>query len=182
MRRKMFVLVLFLSLGGFLSSGHTDNLVQTVSYVDLTRYMGKWYEIASFPNWFQRGCFCSTAEYRLTDGRVTVRNRCRRKSAEGNIETATAKAWAVPNTGNAQLKVQFFWPFRGDYWIIALDEENYQYAMVGHPAKKYLWVLSRTPVMDQSLYAGLVEKALALGYDVSRLEKTDHSCKPAAHE
>ena len=147
----------------------------TVDSVDLSRYMGRWYEIASFPNWFQKGCLCTTADYALADGHVTVINSCRRGSPLGKLDVATGKAYVVPDTNNAQLRVQFQWPFKGDYWVIALDE-NYQYAMVGHPQKKYLWILSRSPIMDDATYARLVGIAAAKGYDVSRLQKTDQTC------
>jgi len=147
----------------------------TVSSVDLQRYAGTWYEMASFPTWFQKGCLCTTAEYAVRGDYVEVKNSCRKGSATGELDVSTAKAWAVPGTGNSQMKVQFFWPFKGDYWIIALDE-NYQWALVGHPDREYLWILSRKPRMEESLYRELVEKAKKKGYDVTRLNRTDQSC------
>lgn len=152
---------------------------QTVGRVDLERYMGKWYEIASFPAWFQRDCFCTTADYELRGDYVSVKNSCRRGSPEGDIDVATARASAVPGTNNSRLEVQFLWPFKGDYWIIALDD-NYRYAMVGHPSKEYLWILSRTPSMPDSLYQHLVEVAHAKGYETFRLRKTP--CNDYQHE
>lgn len=147
----------------------------TVARVDLERYLGLWYEIASFPAWFQEGCFCTQAEYRMREGYVEVVNRCRRGSSRGEWETARARAYPVPGSGDAQLKVQFFWPFRGDYWIIALDE-NYRWAVVGHPDKRYLWILSREPTMDEETYQRLSAEALDKGYDVQRLRRTP--CDP----
>jgi apolipoprotein D and lipocalin family protein len=147
----------------------------TVPSVNLERYAGTWYEIASFPTWFQKGCFCTTAEYAVRDDHIDVKNSCRKGSAEGERDVATGKAWSVPGTGNSQLKVQFFWPFKADYWIIALDE-NYQWVLVGHPEREYLWILSRDPRMEESLYRSLVEKAREKGYDVTRLKRTDQSC------
>ncbi len=143
--------------------------------VDLEKYAGKWYEIASFPQWFQRGCHCSTAEYTLEEDGIAVTNTCRKGGPGGPVDTAEGNASVVEGTQNTQMKVQFQWPFKGDYWIIALDDE-YQYAMVGHPAKKYLWILSRTPTMDPETYQSLVETAREKGYDVSKLERTDQSC------
>ncbi len=148
---------------------------QVVESVDLARYMGKWYEIAAFPTWFERGCCCSTAEYTLQGNVVTVRNSCRRGHRDGKLKTATAKAWPVQGANNAKLKVQFFWPFRADYWIIALDPD-YRYAMVGHPKRKYLWILSRTPVMEEQIYRELITAAACKGYDVRRLRLTDQGC------
>jgi apolipoprotein D and lipocalin family protein len=152
-----------------------DTAGHTVSEVDLDRYMGKWYEIASFPTWFQKGCFCSTAEYSMEKGYVRVENSCSEGSPDGKRKSAVAKAFIVPGSGNSRLRVQFQWPFKGDYWIIALDE-NYQYAMVGHPDRKYLWVLSRTPQMSEDHYSRLVEIARSKGYAVENLKKSDPAC------
>ncbi len=163
-------------IAGCFSAKPANDPSHTVAYVDLNRYMGAWYEIASFPAWFQKDCFCSKAEYVMMADHVAVKNSCRRGSKTRKLDVAAAKARVEPNTGNARLKVQFFWPFKGDYWIIALDEENYQYAMVGHPSKKYLWVLSRAPVLDEDIYRDLVEKAKSRGYDVSRLNRTSQDC------
>jgi apolipoprotein D and lipocalin family protein len=149
----------------------------TVEQVDLERYLGKWYEIASFPASFQKDCYCTTATY--TDlGReaVGVVNACRKGSPTGPMDVARATAYPVPDTGNAQLKVEFFWPFKGDYWIVALDPD-YRYAMVGHPNKKYLWILSRTPTMDEETYEHLLGVARAKGYEVENLRRTFQACK-----
>jgi apolipoprotein D and lipocalin family protein len=169
------LLLLCLILIGCAPSTHMDTADHTVRSVDLERYMGKWYEIASLPNWFQRGCFCSTAEYSMEEGFVRVENSCAQGSPAGKRKAAIAKAYTVPESGNARLKVQFQWPFKGDYWVIALDD-NYQYAMVGHPGRKYLWILARTPQMDDRLYEQLVQIARSKGYAVEKLEKTDPSC------
>lgn len=156
-------------------SSVADPAGHTVPSVDLERYMGKWYEIASFPNWFQKGCFCSAAEYSPKEGYVEVRNSCRKGSPTGAEDMAVGKAHPVPGSGNARLKVQFQWPFKGDYWIIALDE-HYQYAMIGHPKRKYLWILSRTQRMDDATFERLKDVARSKGYDVDRLRRTDQSC------
>jgi apolipoprotein D and lipocalin family protein len=146
--------------------------LQTVSSVDLKRYMGKWHEIASFPQWFQRGCVASSATYALRkDGDVDVLNQCRDKTLDGKLRTAKGKAWVVDSRSNAKLKVRFFWPFSGDYWIIDLDS-NYQYAVVGHPKRNYLWILSRSPRMDPAVYDGILELLKKQHYDISKLNKT----------
>jgi apolipoprotein D and lipocalin family protein len=150
--------------------------VETVKEVDLARYMGKWFEIAAFPQRFQKGCHCTTAKYELSDkGYVRVVNTCRRGGADGKLSQARGKAWVVANSGNARLKVQFFWPFKGNYWIIDLAED-YSYAVVGDPTRKYLWILSRTPRMDPALYAEIVARAAAQGFDMNRLVISDQSC------
>lgn len=170
MKAACLLAVLVFSFGCSVPRG-ADYGQETVPRVDLERYMGKWYEIASFPAWFQRDCFCTTAEYELRGDHVGVINSCRKGSSQGGLAVATAKSFAVTGSNNSRLKVQFFWPFKGDYWIIALDD-NYQYAMVGHPDKEYLWILSRAPEMPEDAYRNLVETARERGYDISKLKKT----------
>jgi apolipoprotein D and lipocalin family protein len=165
----VFTLVLMF---GFFGCGSEKNL-PVVNSVDLTKYAGKWYEIASFPQSFQKGCSCTTAEYTvMANGNVEVKNNCIK---EGKVKGITGKAFAVKGSNNAKLKVQFFWPLRGDYYIIDLAPD-YSYALVGHPNRDYLWVLSRTPKMDEAVYAQLLKKATELEFDTSRLVKTVQSC------
>lgn len=145
--------------------------LQVVSHVDLARYVGRWYEIARFPNWFQRNCAESTATYRLNeDGSIAVLNQCRKEPGR-ELESAEGTAWVVDPATNAKLKVQFFWPFRGDYWIIDLGPD-YEYAVVGHPSRDYLWILSRTPQMDEAAYNRILQRLRQQDYDVTRLIKT----------
>jgi apolipoprotein D and lipocalin family protein len=166
---------LYLLLGGVTLSATIVNGQQTelevVPHVDLNRYAGRWYEIARLPNRFEKKCADSvTATYSLrTDGKVEVVNRCRKSS--GDYTTATGKAKVVDKTTNAKLKVTFFWPFYGDYWILNLDD-NYEYAVVGAPNRKYLWILSRSRQMDESLYQTLLAKAAAQGFKTEQMIKT----------
>lgn len=146
--------------------------LQTVPYVDLEKYSGKWYEIASYPQRFQKGCHCTTAEYTLTaKGYVIVENRCNKDSVNGKQSYIKGKAFVEKNSGNAKLKVQFFWPFRGKYWIIDLAED-YSYAVVSHPNKKYLWILSRTPMIDENVYQQVISRLKEKGFDLSKLQRT----------
>ncbi len=149
--------------------------VQTVAAVDLTRYAGTWYEIARFPNSFQdrsRRCEGVTASYALRpDGQVAVTNRCRDASRDGTEAVATATAYAVEGTNNAKLRVTFFWPFYGDYWVIGLDPD-YRWAVVGAPGRDYLWILSRTPTMAPADLAAARAAAAAQGFDLARLQDT----------
>lgn len=147
--------------------------LQTVQKVDVERYMGKWYEIASFPQSFQKGCSCTVAEYSLNeDGTVKVDNSC---NVAGKKKQSIGKAKVVDKQSNAKLKVTFFWPFWGKYWIIDLAED-YSYAVVGHPNRKYLWILSRTPQMDKQQYDEIVARAKAKGFDITQLNITEQ-CK-----
>lgn len=145
--------------------------LNTVDQVDLKRYLGTWYEIARYPNRFQRDCHSDTAaQYTLRkDGKIQVLNSCRQ--ADGKIKAARGKAKVVDKNTNAKLKVTFFWPFYGDYWIIGLGRD-YGYAIVGEPKRKYLWILSRSPEMDEQTFAEAVEKVRAAGYDPGKLIRT----------
>jgi len=143
----------------------------TVPGVDLARYMGTWYEIAKYPNRFQKGCLCTAATYTLrSDGKVTVVNRCR--TDEGRTREARGWAKVVDPSTNARLKVTFFWPFFGDYWILALGED-YGWALVGDPERRFLWIHSRTPTLAETTCRELQERATALGYDPARLTYTE---------
>lgn len=148
--------------------------LDVVKKVDIDRYLGKWYEIARLPFSQQEGCSCTTAEYELIDSTtIRVINKCIK---EGELDDATGKAFVVEGSNNAKLRVQFFWPFRGDYWVIELDEDNYQYAIVGTPSRKYMWILSRTPRMDEEIYNSLIQKANNKGFDISKLIRTVQDC------
>ena len=142
-----------------------------VSSVDLSRYAGRWYEIARLPNKFQKKCaggVAATYEVRK-DGKIKVINECRKASGEMTRATGTAKV--ADKATNAKLKVTFFWPFYGDYWILDLGS-NYEYAVVGDPKRKYLWILSRQQEMTNELYEQLLAKATQQGFDVSRVVRT----------
>ncbi len=146
--------------------------LQTVPKVDLDRYTGTWYEIASFPQRFEKGCVASTATYSLrNDGKVSVLNQCRNETLDGKLRSARGTAWVVDKRTNAKLKVCFFWPFSGDYWIIDLGS-NYEYAVVGHPKRTYLWILSRKPQMDSNIYENILQRLKAQQYNISLLKKT----------
>lgn len=178
MNRYLSCLLTVLTISTLLGCSGKEYPLEVVDKVEVDRYMGTWYEIASFPTKFQEGCHCTTAEYRLPEDKDFVRvvNSCRRDSANGELDVAKGKAFIADDSTNAKLKVQFFWPFRGKYWIIALDEVDYQYALVGHPNREYLWILSRTPQMADSTYNQLLDIAAERDFNTDRLQQTDQSC------
>jgi apolipoprotein D and lipocalin family protein len=146
--------------------------LEVVPRVELSRYTGTWYEIARYPNSFQKGCTDTSAAYKLgPDGSFRVLNSCLKN---GTMDTAKGKAWVVDPVTNAKLKVSFFWPFSGDYWIIDLGED-YDYAVVSVPDRKYLWILSRSPDMDDALYGQILQRLKKKGFDIYRLEKTQQT-------
>jgi len=173
---KEMPLLSMLLFGGLASTLNTIHVhqgqpPQVVQSVDLCKYVGQWYEIARLPNWFERKCVGGvTATYSARpDGRIDVINEC--LSCSGKTLTARGVARVVDPPNNAKLKVTFFPPFSGDYWILDLGP-NYEYSVVGDPNRKYLWILSRTPRMDENLYRCLLGKMAAQGFDVSRMIRT----------
>ncbi len=159
----------------FMDTNLNAQTLQTVPFVDLAKYSGKWYEIAAYPQRFQKGCTCTTAEYTATDkGYIIVENRCNKDTVNGKKSYIKGKAFVDKNSGNAKLKVQFFWPFRGKYWIIDLAAD-YNYAVVGHPNKKYLWILCRTPKLDGLIYQQILSRLKEKGFDIGKLVQTMQS-------
>lgn len=146
--------------------------LETVAQVDLARYLGVWYEIANFPQTFQRGCTGTTATYTLRDdGDIDVLNRCRIDALDGVEKSSLGRARITDTATNAKLQVSFFRPFWGDYWIINLAED-YSYAVVGHPGRDYLWILARSPQLPDATYQSIVSRLQAQGYETSRLVLT----------
>ncbi len=149
--------------------------LKTVNTVDLNRYLGTWYEIARFPNRFQKDCDQAKAEYKLVDeNEIEVTNTCK-KLSDGSLKQVQGVAKIVDEKSNAKLKVNFVpgwlrWTGigNGNYWIIELDSE-YQYAVISEPDREYLWILSRTPSISKKLYDELLKKISAHHLDVSKL-------------
>ena len=170
MSMPRLILLLVAAVASLGISARAETPVASVAELDLGRYVGKWYEIASFPMFFQRQCIGdTTAEYGLTpEGRVSVTNRCR---TDSGFDQATGEASVVEGSRNARLKVSFFWPFRSDYWVVGLDAD-YRWAVVGNPNRKYLWVLSRTPQLPQNQLDAALKAAATQGFDLMQLRYT----------
>jgi len=152
---------------------YAENLpeIKAVSGLELERYLGKWFEIARITHRFEKGCVGATAEYSLLpDGKIKVVNSCRMGALDGKFKQAVAKAWLPDKKVTSKLKVRFFWPFTGNYWVISLGSD-YEYAVVSEPNRKYLWILSRTPQMDKELYNRLIGWLKEQGYDISKIDK-----------
>ncbi len=150
--------------------------LKTVDELDITKYAGTWYEIARLPNRFEKGLECVSATYQIRkDGRVSVTNSGYPKEDHNKKQEVKGVAWVPDKNQPAKLKVRFFWPFSGDYQVIALDKE-YQYALVGEPKRKYLWILAKNKTMDEEIYKNLVENARSQGFDTSKLIKINQNC------
>nr|WP_302850312.1 lipocalin family protein [Pseudomonas aromaticivorans] len=155
-----------------------NSALSTIPALDVPRYMGTWYEIAKFPNWFQKKCTGGTkAEYSLkNDGMVQVINRCRLENGEMTEAIGTARQ--IGPATSPKLKVRFapqwlsFLPFVwGDYWVIDLDE-NYQLVAVSEPKKEYLWILARTPKIAPNDYKNMLARLSQKGFDIRKIEVT----------
>ena len=180
LKRGIVFTIIFFVLPAFSQNENkADSLtVKTVPFVDLNKYAGKWYEIARIPNNYQNNCVSNaTATYILReDGDIDVINRC--KEEDGEIDEAEGIAQISDTVSNAKLKVSFvsilgFHFFWGDYWIIGLGE-NYEFAVVGHPTRKYGWILSRTPVFSEEKLGEAFQILKDNGYDPKDFKMTIH--------
>ena len=170
---KFFARIIFsvpLILCGCATSTQDSPPVASVAQVDLQRYSGTWYEIGSFPMFFQRHCIANTeARYSVEpEGKVGVHNRCQ---TDSGIDSADGIAEPVANSNNARLRVAFFRPFWADYWIIGLDPA-YRWAVVGNPDRRYLWILSRSKTLPREQLDAALEAAKKQGYDLKSLRYT----------
>jgi len=173
-KRILAVITAAIFLGG---CAHMPEGAVAIKGFEKEKYLGKWYEIARLPNSFEKGLVCCTAEYGLRDdGKISVIN-AGVKEESGKISSIKGKAWVPDPEEPGRLKVQFFWPFAAGYYIFHLDKENYQYALVGTPNRKYLWILARSPIMDDVLYKELVEIARKNEFQTDILIKVRQDCE-----
>lgn len=146
--------------------------LEVVAKLDLNKYLGTWYEIARYPNRFERDCVGVTATYSLReDGKIRVLNAARLRTLDGPVKTAEGRAWMPDAQTPAKLRVSFFGPFAADYWVIALGEQ-YEYAIISEPSRRYLWILCRTPQMADDRYHELLQWLTGQGFDHTKLERT----------
>jgi apolipoprotein D and lipocalin family protein len=157
-----------------LTAGPVGNTAvpQPAKPVDLTRYVGLWYELGRYDNLFERKCEGVTATYRaLPGGLIEVLNRCHKQAVSGPLTTALGRAKVVAGSGGAKLKVSFFGPFFGDYWVLD-HADDYSWSIVGEPSGRYLWILTRTARPDASTRDQVLARAKALGYDINQFRRT----------
>ncbi|MBK7933081.1 MAG: lipocalin family protein [Pyrinomonadaceae bacterium] len=186
-RSPIVIILMFtvFAVGSSLTAQTTAKLpeLKPVASVDLSRYVGKWYEIGKYPNRFQKQCVANTAaNYTMkSNGKIEVRNECTLK--DGRIETAIGEAKIADKKTNSKLKVRFappalsFLPFVwANYWIIDLDPE-YGYVAIGEPKREYFWILSRNSSMDDALYQTILRRAEAMGFNPAKVEKTPQNAE-----
>lgn len=156
-----------------LLAGCAEEPLEVVSGVELQRFQGKWYEIAKLPRAIQSDCRGTTAFYTERAGGLDIVNECHLGGLAGELKSITARGEVPDPSVPAKLSVDFGGIF-GDYWIIDLGEK-YEFAVVGHPTRDYLWILSRTPTLDEATLTGILERAKAKGFDTGRLEYTEQA-------
>jgi apolipoprotein D and lipocalin family protein len=163
--------------GGLGGGDPASEALETVAYVDVPRYLGTWYEIASFPEGPQAGCTGTTATYTLKpEGNINVLNKCYLGALDGQLIQIEGTASVADAETNAKLLVDFGFGSPGDYWVINLDDGAagalYAWAVVSNPDRSSLFILSRTPQMDKALVDSLLEDLELRGFDLSRLKYT----------
>ncbi len=175
-RRELLLLgtvIVFAAAYGF---GNSEPPLATVPHVEVARYLGQWFEIARYPNRFEKQCDRDvSATYSLReDGKISVQNACVKQ--DGRLDQSKGWAKIVDASTNAKLKVTFFWPFFGDYWVLELGN-NYEYAVIGEPGRKYLWILSRTPAMSEVRYREIMGRLAAKGYDAGKVMRVKQTAR-----
>jgi len=170
-RRKLFLLIVLTTILSTCQSQNSMIDKTVVKDLDIDKYLGTWYEIARFDHSFERNLVGVTANYSLrSDGKIKVINRGFKNTLDGKVSEAIGKA-KIPNPKQpSKLKVSFFWFFYADYFVLELDN-NYQWAIIGSSSDKYLWIIARTPEIDDKLYSKLLEILKNRGYDVNKLIK-----------
>ena len=167
---SLFTILIMLFFVGCKMKNKSGVEYSTVENFELNRFLGKWYEIARFQHSFEKDLVGVTATYSLrSDGKIDVLNEGFKNSLDGKLKQANGVAKIPDPEKPASLKVSFFWIFYADYFVMELDSVNYQYALIGSSSDDYLWILSRTPQMDEIIYNQLVAKAKSRGYDTSKL-------------
>jgi apolipoprotein D and lipocalin family protein len=173
MKKSILLLITTMIFG----TGHSQKVPSVVTTVDLNRYKGTWFEIARLPIYFEKKLKCVSATYTLRDdGKITVLNKGFYITDPKKSASSSGVAWIPDKNSPAKLKVQFFWPFSGNYWILHL-EKDYRYVLVGDPSYKYLWILAREKEMDEITYSMLLQLAVDQGYDVKPIIRVEQNCQ-----
>jgi lipocalin len=174
MKPNHLIILIILSVEMFACKSNAS--LPTVDKLDVTRYAGTWYEIERLPNRFEKGLQCVTATYTVRpDGRITVLNKGFQTDNPSKVSDIKGTAWVPDPEYPGRLKVRFFWPFAGDYYVIALDDK-YAHALVGDPSRKFLWILARHPQPDASIVSELKSIATEQGFDTNKMIFVNQDC------
>ena len=171
--RHHLLAILFLCISPVVFATNTP--LRLYSPVDLEQFMGTWYEIEALPNYFQKGCRCTTDQYLKEGSSYRLINQCQKTKKNNQLATSNAAITIIKNTGNAGINAQFVWPIKTNYYVIYHDAD-YRYCLVGNQARNKLWLMSRTTTMDEKTRQLLYKIAKQEQYDISKLVKIDQSC------
>ncbi len=153
------------------SSGSKNNIMKTVEYVDIKKFMGDWYVIANIPTFIEKEASNAIESYRLDeDGNIATTFTFFKKSSPKKMVKYTPKGFIVNKKTNAEWRMQFLWPFKSKFLIIELDK-NYETTVIGHPSRNYVWIMARTPVIEESIYNSIIENLSLVGYDIKKIKK-----------
>lgn len=162
-------LILITGIGGCTNTKLMVNN-STVKDLKISKFLGNWYEIARYPHSFEKNLVGVTATYSMRDdGKINVLNQGYKYTLDGEHSSATGKAKIKDPSNPAHLRVSFFWIFYSDYLVMELDNENYDWAVIGSSSPNYLWILSRTPQLDDKVLNDIKSKIEARGYDLDKL-------------
>ena len=174
MKTKSFLKITFAIFVIYYLLRKKKNGLPVVSKVNLDKYAGLWYEIAHLPTWYQKNCYDTKAVYKKNpNGTIDVTNTCKKGSMTGKEQIAKGTAYVKDKKTKAKLQVKFQWPFKGDYWILKLGDD-YEYALVGTPSRKNLWILSRKPKLDKKIVKRMIAYAEEYGFNTDQLIFTEH--------
>lgn len=167
----IIISILIVSHGVCFEDSEPSSDLPTVDSVDLEKFSGTWYEIARLPVWDEEGCLCTVSKYSLfPDDSLNVLHECLKDGVHGRLVTSTGKGWALDKT-NSKLRFDYKWPFWTLNYIIDIGK-HYEYALIGHPNRKRLWVFSRCPDLEEAVFKNLVDKAMEFKFPVHKLIKT----------
>ena len=167
---SIMLLISLIFLSSCATNEFADDPLETVESLDLERYLGRWYEIARYQSGFEKNIYGATAEYSLReDGRIQVVNSGFKKSLDGKYTSVKAVAWREDDNVPGALKVKFFSLFTSDYLVFGLDQDNYEWALVGNNSRKFIWFLSRKPTISPETLEMMKLIAIKEGYDLSKL-------------
>lgn len=168
---RLVILAAVLSLGSGCGKGADMIRVPVVPHVDLPRFMGDWYVIASIPSYLERDAYDAVESYALkSDGRIQTTFRYRKGSFDAALKTMRPVGTVVPDTGNAVWGMQFIWPIKAEY-VVSYLSPDYRETIIARSKRDYAWIMARTPQIPEADYAADVERLKAMGYDTARLRR-----------
>jgi len=166
--KKLNILIVYLFL---IACNDTSNTMQTVPYVDINRFMGDWYVIANIPTFIEKNATNAIESYALNkEGNIETTFTFYKNNPNGEKKVYKPKGYIYNSETNAEWRMQFIWPFKMPFLIIDLADD-YSYTVIGYPSKKYLWIMSRKPVIQDDIYLSIIQKLKNINYDINKIQK-----------